>query len=366
MNRIALRAFAVALYSFGALARAEDAAVSKKARPPADYSGRVQLHELPATVAPPKLPDAKDDPMKIDSRSPSAFGERAIPLSMIPPAPGAPADETPSSLRDLMNENWRNGDSRGGRSGWGWLADDIATNRARRAGRDAESSREGRVDELEQRSLLQTNIGAPNAFLFSAGDTDPTNGAPSRAGGDMRPALEPVLGWVRGLPSGESERNTERPRAPGDDTRATADTDRDRDWTRTDPMRGWSAPPTVEDRAGDGLSALGAPNRLEPSLIRPVYGARDDDEEESARAAERSSSGADRLNVDLLAGNPLETTSWASPTFAPFSLAPTEPLSLAPTPITPSISLSTTESSTPSLGGMGSAREQAAPKTLPW
>jgi hypothetical protein len=334
---------------------------ARKPRPPPDYSGRVQLHELPAAVAPPEMPDVKEDARKIDSRAAPQLRPEPSPLSLVPPpAPHGPDAPLPS-LRELINESARRPDVRSGTTGWGWLADDIATNRARRAEREArqrareetdnesdfltdESERDARLTrDAEQRQDLReadrdpavSMRGGPRAIHSPWLEISPIaeelwpDGTARRFEGpldwlpDRRPTESPSGFTLNGADFGR--------RLPSDD-RAREE----RDMVE----RGVAARPVIE-----GIRALREEN------IWPI--------ERPGESGAQAGWGPVGAALDF-------TPVWSAPSFQPMPVGPSD-VSLTPAPVaTPPVGVLNAAPAAPAMGGIGAERERAAPRTLPW
>lgn len=341
---------------------------TKKVRPPPDYSGHVQLYEMPATISPPQTPVIPDDSKKVDSgSSPLPKKPTPSPLSLIPsPArpdgDAPPNDFSPGRVREMMNENWRNPDSKSGSTGWGWLANEIATNRARRVARQAEESR-ARDDEdggETSRSGRQTNqTGMVQNTQRS--DSGENNGNTAQ-----NAALEPVLGWLGDLPSASPQNRVESSGDAVELARGVRDAaNQDQDWSRIESYQGeeWNSSAYALPR--NGLMQHPAEgDRGEREAREADYDSKES--ERRTNVADPRFSEGDRFGaeepVSAFSGTPV----WESSGFTPFSLAPAEPTAIE---IPASSSLSSYPGdapATPSLGGMGSERERATPKTLPW
>lgn len=339
-----------------ALAQSDQPLESRKPRPPPDYSGRVQLHELPTTVAPPTSPEVKEDPTRIETRStPSVFADRPKPLAA--PSPGVPPgpDPVPFSMRDLFNNPLRQGDTRSGKTGWGWLADDIATNRARRAERRQSPQQDARSDEEE----------LSNSVLDSQNRQDQITLAPRNTESDRRETAGPLLiesphsdarettaTWLSVLPA---DRSQSAERATRDVNLAMPIDEADDRYLLRSPLESMSDTITAARE-----SARPEPDRAEPA--RPLFDGSRLIKSEDYWPVEPPSAGLPRAGLpssDLpLTGTPM----WSAPSFAPLALAPAD-VSLSPTPSAPS-AINTLQA--PAMNALGGERERAAPRTLPW
>lgn len=342
---------------FALSARAEETTETRKPRPPPDYNARVQLHELPATVAPPKLPEVKEDPNRVETRNaPSIFADRPKP-PVVPTTPLAPGqDAPPLSLREMINETLRRSDTRSGSTGWGWLADDIATNRARRAEQQARQST--RMQEEEQASTALDARNREDQITFArATEPDRRNERPAPVLSLTESASgESIPSWLADLPD---EKEPLSDRSARDLARANP---------ASNPMdRFFDRGPT------DSLSGFGATDRdpsrseLERSApARPVFEGSRLINSEDYWPVDRPASAGSRSGTDLPGASLSASPIWSTPSFAPISLAPAE-VSIAPaSPLSSSLGVSQTPAPSPALNAMGGERERAAPRTLPW
>lgn len=359
---------AVGCFAALGLARAED---TKPIRPPPDYSGRVQLYETPATIAPPKTPRIPEDRSKLESRdaAPELFA-RPTPLSLVPEPPMQSPDSErywPSRARDLLQDGWeRTPDTKNSNSGWGWLADEISTNRARRAAAQSKSSRTADEEDEEGYGAM-TNQGAAAQAEGAANREKASDSQTDRQSADP----DPALGWWAEPDPAQSATEDAKfasTAARADD--AAARIERSREWSYLDAHRGWtpsvSMTMTLQERDAADRAAVESEQR---TRLRSV-------EREQSRAAldERFSDPGRFLRAESTAlvppsGFPAVST-FETPAFTPFSLAPVDPPLVTPTP-TPPLSVSVSPlGSTPtpsgSLGGLGTENERLTPKTLPW
>ncbi len=352
----------VLLLAFVALsAGAEEAAPARKPRPPPEYSGRVQLHELPATVAPPKLPDVKEDARRVEPRSaPGLFADRPAPAPMMPIEMPGPESGLPS-LRELINESSKRSDSLSGSTGWGWLADDIATNRARRAEREARQ----RADDLQDENRedeFNTNERQDSFSLSSAFQPDRPEAGPVRAASRADSERPTDSAWISAAqPTDEValEGRIDREIAP-----------RERFFARAppEPASGFLAGGPEFDRRAEADRRLpvdrDAVDRAAP--VRPVFEGTRLLKNEDFWPVDRPGGSGARVGFEPLGGSMNLSPIWTAPAFTPLAIGPSE-LSTTLAPSAPSsIGTMNAAPASPALGGMGSERERAAPRTLPW
>ncbi len=334
--------------------RAGAQAEPRRPRPPPDYSSRVNLHETPISVAPP-IPEARPE----DTLPPGA-------LNAAPPELGRPAPLSvqPAPRPDLAPDRGalnRSRDARTGQpdastpSGWGWLADEVATNRAKRIAADQRAAREAAAEEADPYAEFIDEMIAPVTNQERSAQS--TRARPdAERGAQERPTFQPVLGWGSDWGDGSA--------SLVDLTAVTAARDVEERAARSR-EREESAPPAQR------LIAPNAPVYQEHAREEPV-------DEREERNASRGFKGAEASGLwDTRAASTAGTEPGRMPasafgepavagtTFSPFEIRPAESLSLAPVAVPP-VAAPTAESPSMSLGGMGSESERAAPKTLPW
>lgn len=331
---------------------------TRKRRPPPDYNSRVQLHELPATVAPPKLPEVREDPSRVESRiAPSVFTERPHPA--MPPAAAslAPEPDAPRlNFRELLNDTLKRSDSRPSSTGWGWLADDIATNRARRSEQQARQSTRLEEEEQSETALDERNREEQTPYARST--------EPDRRSERHTPVLsatetsseEAIPAWLTDLPD---EKDLKSDRSARDMARvnpASIPIDRFFDRGSTESLSEFGA--TVRDSV---------PNDQERAApARPVFEGSRLINTEDYWPVDRPPAAGARSGTDLPGAPFLAAPIWSTPSFAPISFSPAE-VSIAPAPqISSSLGVSQSPSPSPSVNAMGGERERAAPRTLPW
>ncbi len=342
---------------FALTARAEETTETRKPRPPPDYNARVQLHELPATVAPPKLPEVKEDPNRVETRNaPSIFTDRPKP-PVAPTAPLAPGpDAPPLSLREMINDTLKRSDTRSGSTGWGWLADDIATNRARRAEQQARQSSRMQEEDQATAALDARNREDQTPFARST-EPERRNERPAPVlSSSESSSEESIPSWLEDLPD---DKEAQSDRSARDVARANPG---------SNPMdRFFDRGPT------ESLSGFGATGRDTARIeqersapARPVFEGSRLINSEDYWPVDRPASAGSRSATDLPGASLSASPIWSTPSFAPISLAPAE-VSIAPaSPLSSSLGVSQTPAPSPALNAMGGERERAAPRTLPW
>ncbi len=343
-----------ALLAAGTIARGAEEE-PRRPRPPAAYSARVRMHEPPALPnAPPNALAAPDEQGDAPAGAPD-LPHRASPDATLPGPARPDARErqgTPARPRDVLDRDAFSSEAPGTPSGWGWLADDVATNRARRIEqetgaeweRDADAESTGEADQTNRMETARAERDAPRSEEES-GDRRPTD-------------FGPVLGWTTG------EQDDARPLddpAPGPDVRldfSSAGRPDRGDWSRLDaPLL---APAGTPDRMPPPAAAA-AESRPDPGAARWILGG-DPWSQDRLRAGAADSAIVPPSGLSAGSGG-----GWQPGGFAPFSFAQQEPLSIAPTPLSPTLNLApATPSASRTLGGMGSEQDRATPKTLPW
>ena len=325
----------------------------RRARVPSEYNARVQMHEAPSSLSDPRKPlPATQEPGLAPAESSAApeIRNRPTPVArpIDPNLPEQPDKKITIPLaRDVFERGDKATDPKAGTTGWGWLADEIATNRARRMARDADSESE-RTTNSSAREEGRTNQQETARNVRATTNVD--NGESER----RQTAIEPVVGWVTDVP-GDTRSRAEP--APELDVRLDPSVDAGLsarvDWTRLDtPLL---APAETQDRMAIGAAAAVEESRRVAEPSRWILGG-------DPWGADKVKAGA-----DMQMGGAGGSAGWQSAGFSPFSITPQEPLSVAPTPVASSLSLSPAPSSeSRSLGGMGSERDRATPKTLPW
>ncbi len=367
------RVFAILLFCgafLTALSRAHAADAPKQARPPTEYDGRVKMYEMPAKMTPPRLPDVRPDPRTISGRD-SDFVPGLAPknnLSIIPSpgdSGGDPSGErgSPGRMRDILRDGWRDTEPKQSQpSSWGWLADEIATNRARRSVQQSASM----DDDDDERN--GADRGAGSNRTSTAQNKNMQQGERTDVAAQSA-RMEPVLSTFSDSSSAAADKQDDLLAAPTIDVRGAAD---DRIGSRAavdvDSYAGWSS----------AASAIPAPS---------LFGSAADSA--AARVAQRpvreSSEPARSVATDARFTDPGRFTPSESPSmfsgssftdagssFKPFEIKPLDtapigiPSSAAPLPTYTAPGYSA--AATPSVGGMGSQheRERATPKTLPW
>jgi hypothetical protein len=339
---------------------------NRPARPPRVYGGQVQMHQVPlgasqlvpepeARHTAPAMPGGHtEEPLK------------AQPL-VAPPPPRVQLDQRSEEEKARDEE----------RSGWGWLADDIFSARARKAEENLEE-----VDEAREVSRRPEQAGrawepeeqdgeeeaAPSATNQSAREARQRRGDDAYA---ARPGERPAEGSLRWGPAEErwSPASTmwDEREAPDMGLSVTGDIS---SWDVTKPVEvpreALLAPVQVElsssdararmeaDRAAQAVRETAA-DHADPGALRPS-------------AAERVSPFAPSVSAsDVSLGAPV---GWGGSdlgaAIGPVSLPPVQ-ASLTPAPVSsPSLQLPSASEATPALGEMGGSHEQARPKTLPW
>lgn len=393
-----LLAPAIGLYSAEAQTQTQTGLV-RRPRPPPDYRGRAQIVLIGEQPPPPdtRKPEIREHHVGKDlARKPT--DQRSMPRML--PAPQPEPEEMPLTVRDWLRDSLQTDKGpRAKPSGWGWLADEINTNRALRIRKEKKSEEEEDLfaadalggtasvmttGELASLTLsIQESLARwrnePQARTQEVAQTQDRYGERGDRGGLLSPALGsfvPALDPGRVADLGVETRRPDARRWEGE------------------PEQSLIRPEFTFNRNLFGESSAGMGSSLRPlsewGLSRPVAeeaksGPRENARENAAPGREtREAFRFDSFQPPLVpspsafqSGLPSSSGSslWSPPAFSPLGVMPTESsLSSLPTPSIPvgaspgaaSIVPSFGEANRSSLGGMGSALERPVPRTLPW
>lgn len=369
---VSIAAFLLFASALGA--RAEEPA--RKQRAPISYSERVQLYEMPTTIAPPQRVQIPDDDRSSDSTLP-AFPDPAIRKPFIglamPTQPEAnPEAYRPGSLRESITEGLRGSDFRTNTaSGWGWLADSIATNRARP---ESSSRRDPFSSDDENDRFSDGRAEARTNQADNSRDNRPSRSEEENRNRDTGATrIEPILGWAGGdARAAPTQSDLALPSVSMDAAIDAAAASSALDWSAAPSYSPWNRSPSDAQRIDvvrDVADQLSTPRA---AAIAPRAEA---DAARSIPTDARFGNGSRFETVDAssLFSRPTATLDSGS-SYSPFSVAPVEATALqipaASSTLSPISGLgnSSIGSETParSLGGFGTDRDRATPKTLPW
>ena len=341
----------------------------RRERAPADYSGRLQLYQVPVSQDQ-RAPRPQDEP-----NAPVMPGGRGNAPVKAEPIPSTLTVRPPL---DYRTREEKEKDAK--RSGWGWLADDVFSARERQA----ELDEEGKVprDKGREEDAARERADEPDDYDLpeSAGAGGATNSAEAvrqargaDAGGweqQKRAGMEPALEWkssderwsasssewsAREVPdmgisvtgdvsSWDVTRSpgTPRDQAPVDAAMAAAEAN-----VRAEAMREATRPREVYAMPEPGRpGSFSSPVLSErSSLFNPLPASSD------SSVGTPSGWGVSELGAPI----------------APVSLQPVQASLSLPAPSTlPLPSTPSAASTAPALGGMGTEGERVLPKTLPW
>lgn len=356
----------------------------RRPRPPPDYSARAVIHHTPVEVAPPVEPSEKKEkielPPEISTRNPVAHNQ--IPLTAPAPPIDVPLREEPLfQMRRPTRDSLGGGDKPSQPPSWGWLAEEIATNRLRRAGNQ---------DEREdfERDFIDRNtrdvIQPPAVRDVTMGQTN-VELAARAATFEFRPVIDRGDRSVQTMK--EDDLLADRPNRDIDRS-ISASVARDLSERRDSWAPSFDLSPPITPLSSDRgrADSVGA---YSPALEEALRRTRIEREPETrapsrplfespwpARAEVGSEHSAPSPTLGgLRSSEGLSPPSafsipnpsiWQSSSFTPLQIAPAD---LNPTPISSSMSPfnnAGSSPSTPSLGGMGTDHERMIPKTLPW
>lgn len=365
---------ALLLFASALGARAEEPA--RKQRAPINYSERVQIYEMPTTIAPPQRVQIPDGDRSSDS-TPSAFPESVIrkpfPGLSMPTQPEAnPEAYRPGSLRESITEGLRGSDFRTNTaSGWGWLADSIATNRART---ESSSRKDPFRSDDEDDLFSDRRADARTNQTDDARDNRPSRSEEENRNRDTGATrIEPILGWAGGdAPAAPTKSDLALPSVSMDAAIEASAASSALDWSAPPSYSAWSRSPSDAQRSDVVRDVADQLSVTRAAAIAPRAEA---DTARSIPTDARFGNAARFETVDAssLFSRPTATLDSGS-SFSPFSVAPVDATALqipaASSTLSPISSLgnSSIGSETParSLGGFGTDRDRATPKTLPW
>jgi len=338
---------------------------NRPARPPRVYGGQVQMHQVPLGAS-----QLAPEPAARHTAPAMPGGHVEEPLKakpLVAPPPSRVQLDPRSEEEKARDEE---------RSGWGWLADDIFSARARKAEENLEEVEDERRDvtrrpeqaerawEPEEEEAADTPVST-NQAERSARQGRRDDPDPARPG--ERPA-EGSLRWGDAEERwGSASTMWDEREAPDMGLSVTGDIS---SWDVTKPIEvpreALLAPVQVELSSSDARARMEADRAAQaaretatdyavPGALRPS-------------AAERVSPFAPSASAsDVPMGAPV---GWGGSdlgvAIGPVSLPPVQ-ASLTPAPVSaPSLLLPSASEATPALGEMGGSHEQARPRTLPW
>lgn len=351
------------LLSFALLAGAARAdGPERRQRPPPDYRGRVQMYETPRTFAPPKPADIPSDSSAIEPNAPAMPTAMRTPLTLIQPEiPGADGMRD-RSQRDPLAELRGDPVSNKTSTGWGWLADGVASNLASRTARQTQDDSSTDAQNPDYANQMDAQTNQMSSTRDDRPSTAATNDSSTRA-----VISEPALGWV-----GEAQDNVKREQPetsllPRPDTldAARQDAAEAPSWASRESYVTWDSAPAFGADLGAAPSLLD----LGSVVTAPREIARDIPEPPRDVAPDVRFGNGDRFKLDS-AASPFTAGASASDfgSFTPFAMGPVEApaIDIKPSSVSlPSTPVSSSGAST-SLGGMGTESDRFVPKTLPW
>ena len=343
----------------------------RRERAPADYSGHLQLHQVP--VGPDqRVPRPQDEP-----NAPVMPGGRGnAPVKAEP----IPTTLTVRPPLDYRTREEKEKDAK--RSGWGWLADDVFSARERQAELDEEGEvrrgegREADADAERERANGPDEYGLPES-AGAGGATNSDEAVRQSRGADAggweeqkRARMEPAVEW---------NNSDERWRATSSEWSAREAPDMG--ISVTGDVSSWEvtrSPGTPRDEAPIDAAMAAAEANVRAEAMRDATRPR-----EVYAMPEAGSPGSFRSPVMSERSslfNPLPASSDSSvgtpagwgvadlgAPIAPVSLQPVQASLSLPAPSTAPLSSTPSAASTaPSLGGMGTEGDRVLPKTLPW
>lgn len=341
-----------------------------RSRPPRDYNGQVQFHDVPLDVGNPL--EAK--PLEPGQPVAPAAGPSA------PTTPGAllnsPMGRPPLTTRgsDSRRDAGRTGSLIPGAdreeerppSGWGWLADEILNKKKAPDGEAASSEDPSKPTEGQPGETSGTAV----ATNSRPEETD--HESAHRFAVDGRVFESPVVDrWAVDDPGREAAAQ-ETDRVWPEESALDAGLELWGEPGDSSPARESWAPSALPTKTHDWTlspaNEPAAPEPERPSLMRGEAGrvsAPDPGLWAPGRGADRPSV----LRPSVGSSSP-ESSPWgglgSAGSLSPMSLEPVAPMGLSPTPNLVEPSSVSAASTTPSLGGMGTEAERARPKTLPW
>lgn len=364
MFRTCSIAFALALFAGVAMGQG----TQKRERPPANYSGRAQLYDAPLSVASPKPAAIPDDQAPTTREAPAVEGvTRVIPMIIQPTAqnPDSRSDYSTFDRTDPFLGLRDNSLSNKAGSGWGWLADGMASNLAARAMQQDEDDRSanGRDNNDSGRTDFQTNR------MTTAYD-DPSSVSATNQSSSRAVISEPALGWLGDSQNDAQQASDVTPKADRNLLGAAQqDISAGTDWSAPSGSGVWDSPSFAAELAATpslfDLSAVSPTLRDAPRDIpAPTPVAAPD-----ARFGDGDRFKTERFNTES-PGSLFSSSAAVSDFggFKPFSVGPLDSPAVDIKPA--SVSLPTTpisaEAPASKLGGMGTENDRFTPKTLPW